>query len=227
MLLTAHLLGDFVFQSDKMVTQKRASFKWVLVHSAIVTLLTLLITISFQPFLYLWIFASHFLIDVFKIRRIGDDLQGFLLDQASHVLMIAAAACIFSNQSSSLTVRHIPFFEKMLVLVSGFVLCICVGCVIVEKLIASHTEDINNSDAGLINGGKLIGKLERAITFVLIMFGQPAAVGFLFAAKSILRFGEVNDQNRRQEAEYIIIGSFASFGWAMFISFSARYFFAL
>ncbi|MFO7738926.1 MAG: hypothetical protein R6V46_10655, partial [Desulfatiglandaceae bacterium] len=37
------------------------------------------------------------------------------------------------------------------------------------------------------------------------------AIGFLIAAKSIFRFGEVSKPERRKEAEYILIGTMLSF----------------
>ena len=49
--------------------------------------------------------------------------------------------------------------------------------------------------------------------FLLIMGGQISAIGFLVAAKSILRFGTVS--NDRQATEYVIIGTLASFAWAI------------
>ena len=39
--------------------------------------------------------------------------------------------------------------------------------------------------------------------------------GFLLAAKSILRFGEQKD---RMFSEYVLIGTFLSFGWAMLVA---------
>ena len=43
------------------------------------------------------------------------------------------------------------------------------------------------------------------LTFVLV--GHYEAIGFLIAAKSILRFGEIRDSRDRQEVEYILKGS--------------------
>jgi hypothetical protein len=71
--------------------------------------------------------------------------------------------------------------------------------------------------AGLIfatqAGSFAIGLLERALIFLFVLTGQTAAIGFLIAAKSILRFGEVQDD--RRAAEYVIIGTLASFAWAL------------
>ncbi len=37
-------------------------------------------------------------------------------------------------------------------------------------------------------------------------------------AKSILRFGDVRDSSQRKHTEYVIIGTFMSFGWALLIA---------
>ena len=51
------------------------------------------------------------------------------------------------------------------------------------------------------------------LIFAFLLIGQPEGVGLLIAAKSILRFGAVKDD--RAMSEYVIIGTLASFGWAM------------
>ena len=66
---------------------------------------------------------------------------------------------------------------------------------------------------GLPRGGRTIGYLERLLIFLLVMAGQFSAIGFLVTAKSILRFGTVS--NDREATEYVIIGTLASFGWAI------------
>ena len=70
---------------------------------------------------------------------------------------------------------------------------------------------------GLPGAGRLIGLLERGLIFALVLLGQPEGVGLLMAAKSILRFGAVKDD--RALSEYVIIGTLASFGWALLIAY--------
>jgi len=70
----------------------------------------------------------------------------------------------------------------------------------------------------------MIGVLERALIYVFIMVGQPAAIGFLIAAKSILRFGEVKDSQDRMNVEYIIIGTMMSFLFAVVVGYCIRFF---
>jgi hypothetical protein len=50
------------------------------------------------------------------------------------------------------------------------------------------------------------------------LIDQPAGVGFLMTAKSILRFGDVRDSSQRKHTEYVIIGTFMSFGWGLLIA---------
>ena len=61
----------------------------------------------------------------------------------------------------------------------------------------------------------MIGQWERALIFLFVCSGQFGSIGFLVAAKSIFRFGELKDRDNRMEAEYITIGTLMSFGWAL------------
>ena len=63
----------------------------------------------------------------------------------------------------------------------------------------------------LLKAGKIIGSLERVISFTLIAFNQFAAVGFIIATKSILRFRDLDTA----KTEYVLIGSLLSFGIAI------------
>jgi hypothetical protein len=68
-------------------------------------------------------------------------------------------------------------------------------------------------------GGQLIGRLERAMILMLVLAGQPGAIGFLIAAKSILRFNELARDGDRA-SEYVIIGTLASFAWGLGAAFA-------
>ncbi len=85
------------------------------------------------------------------------------------------------------------------------------GNKVAEQLIKQNQLQV----AGLKGGGKLIGQLERALIFLLVLIGQPAGIGFLVAAKSVLRFKESEEQKL---AEYVLIGTLLSFGLAIALS---------
>ncbi len=67
----------------------------------------------------------------------------------------------------------------------------------------------------LPKAGQYIGMLERVLVFTFISIGQWGAVGFLLAAKSIFRFGDLTRSKDRKLTEYILIGTFMSFGIAI------------
>jgi hypothetical protein len=73
-----------------------------------------------------------------------------------------------------------------------------------------------------INGNKLAGQLsikkhgllERLLVFVFAATNHWEGVGFLVAAKSIFRFGDLTNAHDRKLTEYILIGTMLSFGIA-------------
>ena len=61
------------------------------------------------------------------------------------------------------------------------------------------------------NAGALIGNLERILTIIFVIIGQYEAIGFIIAAKSILRFKDTDTA----KTEYVLAGTFLSFGIAL------------
>lgn len=60
------------------------------------------------------------------------------------------------------------------------------------------------------------------LTFILT--NHIEGVGFLLAAKSIFRFGELNKAKEIKITEYVLIGTLASFTIAIIIGFISLYF---
>ena len=67
----------------------------------------------------------------------------------------------------------------------------------------------------LQSAGKYIGILERLLVFVFMIHNEWQAVGFLIAAKSVFRFGNLQEARDRKLTEYILIGTLLSFGIAI------------
>jgi hypothetical protein len=69
-----------------------------------------------------------------------------------------------------------------------------------------------------LKGGRLLGPMERLLILGLGLAGQLAAASAVVAAKSIIRFPEINAQKARENGgigiddvtEYFLVGSFAS-----------------
>jgi hypothetical protein len=236
LLLTAHLLGDFIFQTAGIVTRKSHPVI-LLLHVFVVTGLSVLLLGSFPWQIITLIFLSHLLIDYLKNRAVPERhrecLKVFLIDQALHLLVLVILARTVPTLAADsywvnwLSERGFQTFLVGLVTLNAFILAIPVGGILIAKATQPFSEEIAASPEshaleGLANGGKIIGYLERALVLLFIFVGHPGGIGFLVAAKSILRFGDIKDPAQRKVTEYIIIGTFLSFGWALLISLFAQ-----
>jgi hypothetical protein len=75
-----------------------------------------------------------------------------------------------------------------------------------------------------VNAGLYIGMLERLFVFTFIILNHWEGIGFLLAAKSVFRFGDLSNANDRKLTEYVLIGTLISFAFAIGTSFAYEYF---
>ncbi len=241
-LLTAHFLGDFIFQTDADASRKKRVFI-LLKHAFIVAAGGYLLCGIWDLWLIpLILFLTHGLIDSVKVRVRKETAYSFILDQAAHLAVITVIVVAMVHPKMIPISKPSIFwvellgkgFLEFLIVVSGLVASIRAGGILIELAVKPFTDELEKGQKGtrtngpsmskgFENGGKVIGYLERSLIFLLILTGQPGGIGFLIAAKSILRFGEVKDRQNRLEAEYIIIGTLMSFGYGMFIAYVTQF----
>jgi len=142
-----------------------------------------------------------------------DTATTFSIDQALHIAFLGGVAFFLHLAGIA---PGIDILFKPLVWIAGFVAVVLGSGFPVAKVAKRLVEENAFTVNGLKRGGKLIGQLERTLIFMLMVIGQPAGIGFLVAAKSILRFGEAKKQ---QLAEYVLIGTLLSFSLAIALSF--------
>ena len=65
--LVAHLVGDYIIQSDRMATEKTSKSTWAAIHAVTYTLPFLLISRS--PAALAFIAVTHFVIDRWRLAR--------------------------------------------------------------------------------------------------------------------------------------------------------------
>jgi hypothetical protein len=243
-LLAAHLAGEYLLPPNWAVG-RAPKVLTNLAHALGVMVLATLLLGAANPMLMVLYVALHFAIDSFRVG-LGKEAQPtgragvvrFVAAQLVGLTGVVGLGLAFGNAADSgvwATWLSPPAFElalRILLILSGLLLCVPAGGELIGRLTAGWSAQLE-ADAeararsggegppirGLPGAGRYIGWLERAITFLLILVGQPATIGFLFAAKSILRFGEVRDASQRELAEYVIIGTFMSFGWALLTGF--------
>lgn len=78
-------------------------------------------------------------------------------------------------------------------LLSGALLIVFSHPKLIALAIKSWRLDIPKEREPLYKAGRWIGILERLLVFVFVLLGQYAAIGFLLAAKSIFRFGDLRE----------------------------------
>ncbi|MFD1095847.1 DUF3307 domain-containing protein [Salegentibacter chungangensis] len=230
-LLLAHILTDFVLQPAKWVNHKRASKAasvYLYIHSLLAGLLTLLILWDFRFWpVALVISISHYFIDLWKILGKKDNLKIFLLDQALHLIVIFIAwLYIIKGFGEVLPVVESIFKSPVILAISiAYLLVIFpVGFLIGKATKRWHYElDSTNVEGSLEAAGRYIGIFERVLVLTFILTGNFSAIGFLIAAKSILRFSDKSDTGARKQTEYVLIGTLMSFAVTIIIGLLIRH----
>lgn len=224
-LLFAHIVGDFILQPSGMVQKKqqKKAFSHV-VHALVQALLAYLAVGQWNQWqVPLIIFSTHWLIDYWKICR-SQGLRTFLTDQGLHLLVIAilwmwitperwSAMQWFTASSAQ------PTFW---IIATAILLLLKPTSVFLALFTRRWRSESNNSHSSLQNAGQWIGYLERLLILLFILTRWPEGIGFLLAAKSIFRFGELNKAKDIKTTEYVLIGTFASFLIAVTIGVIAR-----
>ena len=239
-LLLAHILADFIFQTDGMAKSKKkeglksANFWFHIFLSGALTYLILMQWCSWQ--VPLFIMATHGLLDYIKIRQeaklsaFNNQVQDiskrksgariFLMDQFFHLLVILTA-WLYLTSSFNLILPFITNFlsnKTHLTILTALTLIVWpVGLAIGIITEPFRNELADNQSDSLSRAGTYIGILERVLTFIFVLLGQFAAIGFLFAAKSLLRISKDGEEKARKKTEYVLIGTLMSFTTAIVI----------
>lgn len=223
-LLFAHALADFVLQTGWVHANKRR-FGVLLLHGALVLGATQAALGQIAAPGILLLALAHLVIDSIKTYGRFTGPVAFLTDQAAHLVTLAALAFWGAGLwAQGFYAEHLPMPAQALLLhamalATGVILTCRAGDFAIRELIEAQAKAPRQpgeqppTQDGLPRGGRTIGYLERLLIFLLVMAGQFSAIGFLVTAKSILRFGTVS--NDREATEYVIIGTLASFGWAI------------
>jgi hypothetical protein len=238
-LLFAHALADFVLQTRWMAEGKHdREVGPFVVHILIVAIATALCLGAITPAALLSVLALtgvHLGIDLAKTAMPGRRLWPFLLDQALHLCSLGVLALLkpdlwaagvwgggLAGEASwaaslwSETPFSLPWLPSVMALGAGLVLTTRAGGFAVGLVMEPWSAAAPRH--GLALGGRTIGWMERGLIFLLVMVGQPAGIGFLIAAKSILRYETTKES--QGTGEYVIIGTLASFGWALLGSYA-------
>lgn len=231
--LLAHLIGDFILQSSKSTRSKsakgiRSAHQYL--HAFIVFVVAWFFSFSVD----FWIVAlciglSHLLVDLSKsavkilLRQSARSYEtkalimryAFVADQLLHCLFIYFFVYLYVAKQGMLPefISRIP--SDILLIVVAFVICLKPSNVFIQTILTSYSLIPSNQDLRknreLERAGRLIGNIERCLALLFTIIGQYTAIGFIIAAKTVLRYKEGDVM----KTEYVLIGTLLSFGIAI------------
>lgn len=236
-ILLAHFIGDFFLQPAKWVKDKeerKIKSKYLYLHVLIHFALLLLFTwngvpedfLNYLPLVSI-IAGSHFIVDVIKLyaQKEKNKRSWFFIDQALHLVILFAATQYAGFIFLSFSLLNNSY---ILSLALAFMLILKPASVVIKMLVAKWQPprlgptltdpQLIREKESLQNAGEWIGMLERSLVLLFIVIGHWEAVGFLLAAKSVFRFGDIKAAREMKLTEYVLIGTLLSFGIAIVIA---------
>jgi hypothetical protein len=229
-LYLGHLLTDFVFQSNRLVTRKTQGSALAYVeHGGIHFVTAALFSGLAVPGLWrspgfygfiVGLTVVHLGIDWGKLRlvrsnRVEDGAASFFGDQILHFLTVGVAAWLIVRSPILGVMARIRWFQsvidKPLLLLVVYVGVIFGGGYVVrfltKPLLKTDLHISGETTNEMQNAGMYIGWLERFIVLTALLLQSPATVGLILTAKSIARYPELKSV---RFAEYFLIGTLLS-----------------
>lgn len=218
-LLLAHVVTDFILQPTSWVKHKRrhkSRSKFLYLHALLAGFLSVLFLMNLE-YWYIGVFISftHFFTDLWKLMFSRDSLKMFISDQVLHVFAIVLAWLYITSQFDQI----IPYLSEFLsspanmaILIGYLVIIFPTGFLIgkATKRWQNEVEDELRRNS-LDSAGRYIGIFERILVLTFVLSLNLSAIGFLIAAKSILRFSDKSEIGARKQTEYVLIGTLMSF----------------
>lgn len=227
-LLCAHVIADFYLQSHEMCMYKMQLLTrkgWIcqvghaLVHGLFAYLFVMDWTNWLVPVVVL---VSHLIIDVLKdicllkIQYKPNDVRSnwecvlFVIDQALHMLVIWMLLK-YVNIAENTAICNI-FDTKIMSCIVAYLIVVKPTSILIGKF-TQRWQTVLLDSKGLHDAGMWIGYAERVLALTFMLLGTYEALGFLIAAKSLLRFQETDIKR----TEYVLIGTLLSFGVAVLL----------
>ncbi|QTF94201.1 DUF3307 domain-containing protein [Halomonas sp. BM-2019] len=235
-LLLAHLTGDFLLQPRRWVEERyrlkhrsRALLAHASVHAALAASV-LGVAAALDPdrglaavlLGTLVVATSHWAIDLAKAQLPRESLRWFLLDQALHLAVLCLLWLAWIDSLAPLESLAAWLLTPEVLGVAAAYLVVTRPFSLVIALVLKRWSDQLESTGTLAQAGARIGILERFLVLTLVLLDQLTAVGFLLAAKSVLRFGDLREAQDRKLTEYVLLGTLLSVATTLVLGLTIR-----
>lgn len=219
-LLVAHIIGDFFLQTDTICEGKNSKgFRrliYLAIHSGINAALAYLLVGMWECWLIpVVVFVTHYIIDYVKSCVNSKDTWIFIIDQLAHITVIVLLWAWITDTQLCLSGDWLSNYRIWVVAVC-YLLALKPSSILLGTFIAKWTPKENDKNS-LPNAGSWIGYLERILILTFMLVGCMEGIGFLLAAKSVFRFGELTKAREVKITEYVMIGTLSSFTIAILL----------
>lgn len=229
-LIAAHLIVDFLLQPNSCVQERlkrKWASPWLYLHAFLAAGVAYGLAGEWKAvWLLPIIFASHLLLDGFKSQS-RNTIRVFFADQLGHFIVIFLCWIQLADATSFDVGDYLGSYKSnytFWIVAMAYIIAIVPSGILIGKFTSPWREELGKnaedekqegSNKGLQQAGLWIGRLERFLILTFVLFSRFEAIGFLIAAKSIFRFGDIRQSSSRKHAEYILIGTLLSFGVAL------------
>lgn len=225
-LVVIHILGDFYFQKESSIIEKKDYKSEVIIHNLIYTLIYLFlikaIFVNFNHLYFLIIIISHFIIDsiTFYAQKVSclDQYKEywFPINQFSILIILMIISFVFLKSGKMYSYNHITqdFLHTIGIPIQIF-LSLLLKILLIHKpintfiiFIMKNYKPSEKNENNAVKAGRMIGTIERVIMLFFLMIQQYSSVGLVLTAKSIARYNKISEDERF--AEYYLLGTLLS-----------------
>ena len=228
LLVAGHVLADFYLQPSNWVRLRaerhfsaRCLYWHGIVHAALAAVMLMMST-TLNPLAVaayaLFLGSTHIVIDGIKSYAPPTTFT-FVLDQLAHLVIIAVVVVMAlpSQQAGLVSEVSALLTRESLAIAVGYLLVLRPVSIVIKQTLAPWSNAIGAgrghelSEPSLQAAGQSIGYLERVLILTFILLNQFSAIGFLLAAKSVFRFGDLRHSEDKKLTEYVMLGTLISF----------------
>jgi len=224
-LLTAHILGGVRRFEGGGEGQGTSAIREEMLDAALFTLVaSLLLMPGRKPGLWIGIVAAAILRGLLRAaaQLAPGPVARVLSGPTVEVLRACAVVLVALGMAGGATTARAPLQRALesstfVLYVLAYVAVVLGGGRVVQWVTRSFLAKVSDADhrPGLPLAGRYIGWLERFLILTFVAFDYGEAVGFLLAAKALVRYPEIQEDKKRHFAEYFLVGTLTSVGLAI------------